>query len=344
MTAERKVQATVRQAVRMRVMARSGFISVNRNGHAISEHGQKRADRHRDRAHRPHVHPNRHAKRCSRRGGDRSAKAGYDPNGQQEGRRTYRKALHPSGKPMQGFLQIEDLRGVQVDPVAEQGGQHETNGVDDGALDRTENRPVHDRQGVGHRERRRRHQGKNRDPQRVGKRTDDPNFVFDARLMADHPEGQSKGSDQQSQSGASPKEASQAMIVRAVITVLCGVGLYASVFMLLKSRRAALGKLSEPSVVQTARAQFLGIPNSALGALYYPALAVAVWFVRTPAGAIVVLAAAFGAAAMSVVLGYSLLFITRRPCPYCWTSHVANWLLLALSCQIFVPDVLSRGI
>ncbi|MFY9861780.1 MAG: vitamin K epoxide reductase family protein, partial [Candidatus Cybelea sp.] len=84
-------------------------------------------------------------------------------------------------------------------------------------------------------------------------------------------------------------------------------------------------------------------PNSLLGALYYPALAIAVWFVGPPA-TILLLAAAFFAAATSVVLGYSLLFVTRRSCPYCWTSHVVNWALLALSAWIFVPDVLSKGI
>jgi uncharacterized membrane protein len=86
------------------------------------------------------------------------------------------------------------------------------------------------------------------------------------------------------------------------------------------------------------------VPNSLLGSLYYPAVAVAVWFVRPQLGAVVLLSAAFAAAAMSVVLAYSLLFVTRRECPFCWTSHAINWALLVLCGWLFAPDVLSRGI
>jgi uncharacterized membrane protein len=37
------------------------------------------------------------------------------------------------------------------------------------------------------------------------------------------------------------------------------------------------------------------------------------------------------AAATSVYLAYSLLYVTKRACPYCWAGHVVNW-LLAASC------------
>ncbi|MFY9737817.1 MAG: vitamin K epoxide reductase family protein [Candidatus Cybelea sp.] len=134
------------------------------------------------------------------------------------------------------------------------------------------------------------------------------------------------------------------MIVRAVITVLCGVGLYTSLFMLRKSIRAARGELRGPSVVKTARAHLFGVPNSLLGSLYYPAVALTVWFVRSQLAAVVLLLAVFSAAAASVVLAYSLLFITRRECPFCWTSHAINWTLLVLCGWVFAPDVLSRGI
>jgi uncharacterized membrane protein len=96
-------------------------------------------------------------------------------------------------------------------------------------------------------------------------------------------------------------------------------------------------------VVKTPRAHLFGVPNSLLGALYYSALAIAVWFVSSPAAAVTLLAIVFGAAATSAALGYSLLFVTRRGCPYCWTSHGVNWALLALSAWIFVPDILSSG-
>jgi uncharacterized membrane protein len=134
------------------------------------------------------------------------------------------------------------------------------------------------------------------------------------------------------------------MVVRAVITILCGVGLYTSLFMLRKTRRAARGELAGPSVVKTPRAQLFGVPNSLLGSLYYPALALAVWWVRGPLETSVLLAAVLLAALTSAALAYSLLFITRRECPYCWTSHVVNWSLLVLCGWLFLPDVLSPGI
>jgi uncharacterized membrane protein len=133
------------------------------------------------------------------------------------------------------------------------------------------------------------------------------------------------------------------MVVRGVITLLCGVGLYASLFMLNKSRRAARGELKGPSVVKTPRAHLFGVPNSLLGALFYPALAVAVWLVQSRTAAIVLLATAVLASATSVVLGYSLLFVTRRQCPYCWTTHAVNWCLLALCGWLFLPNVLNPG-
>jgi uncharacterized membrane protein len=113
-----------------------------------------------------------------------------------------------------------------------------------------------------------------------------------------------------------------------LITVLCGVGLYASLFMLRKSIRAERGELTEPSVVQTSRARlFGGAPNALLGTCYYPALALAVWLAGTQWEMAGILAIALFAAAVSLILAYSLLFITRMPCVYCWTSHTVNWSL-----------------
>ncbi len=133
------------------------------------------------------------------------------------------------------------------------------------------------------------------------------------------------------------------MEIRAVITLLCGVGLYASLFMLDKTRRAARGELTGPSVVKTPRAHLLGVPNSLLGALYYIALAVAVWFAQRPIEQIALIVAALAAAAASAYLAYSLLFITRRECPYCWTSHVVNWSLFLLCGWLFLPGILNLG-
>jgi uncharacterized membrane protein len=118
------------------------------------------------------------------------------------------------------------------------------------------------------------------------------------------------------------------VVLRVLITVLCGVGLYASLFMLRKAIRADRGELAEPSVVQTPRARlFGGLPNAALGTAYYPALALAVWFASRPWEWEALFVIALAAAAVSVVLAYSLLFITRMSCIYCWTSHLVNWSL-----------------
>lgn len=119
------------------------------------------------------------------------------------------------------------------------------------------------------------------------------------------------------------------MALRVVITVLCGVGLYASIFMLRKSLRAERGLLAEPSVVQTPRARlFAGIPNAAIGIFYYPLLAAGVWYGATALPLLAIVACA--AAATSAFLAYSLLFVTRMSCTYCWTSHAVNWILAVL--------------
>lgn len=128
------------------------------------------------------------------------------------------------------------------------------------------------------------------------------------------------------------------LLVRLVITVLCAVGFYASVFMLRKSILAEQGRLAEPSIVQTPRAKlFGGLPNALFGALYYPALSAAAW-----SGHSNVLYAAIAcsalAAATSAYLGYSLLFVTKRSCPFCWTAHAVNWALV-----IAVPWLLVLG-
>jgi uncharacterized membrane protein len=112
--------------------------------------------------------------------------------------------------------------------------------------------------------------------------------------------------------------------------------------MLRKSRRAARGEIEGSSVVMTPRAHLFGIPNALLGVLYYPAVAVAVWFVHGRVAAMLLLAI-LAAAGSSVYLAYSLLFITRRACPYCWTSHLVNWSLLVFGLWLFLPEILNRG-
>lgn len=119
------------------------------------------------------------------------------------------------------------------------------------------------------------------------------------------------------------------LLVRLVISVLCAVGFYASVFMLRKSILAEHGRLAEPSIVQTPRAKlFAGLPNALFGALYYPALAAAAWTAHAGVILYTAIGASALAAATSAYLGYSLLFVTKRSCPFCWTAHAVNWALV----------------
>lgn len=115
------------------------------------------------------------------------------------------------------------------------------------------------------------------------------------------------------------------------IDALCLVGLNAASVMQAKANRNARGELSEPSVVQRPQARaFGGLSNSIFGILFYVALFATAWLLRNPLVYDVALAAALLAAAFSAFLAYSLLFITRMPCRFCWTGHVVNWSLLAL--------------
>jgi uncharacterized membrane protein len=100
--------------------------------------------------------------------------------------------------------------------------------------------------------------------------------------------------------------------------------------MLRKTQADERGRLTEASVVQSPRARlFGGVSNALIGVCYYPALAIGIWLLPWPAS-LVLLAASAAAAITSLRLAYSLLFETRMPCPYCWTSHVVNWALLGM--------------
>lgn len=116
--------------------------------------------------------------------------------------------------------------------------------------------------------------------------------------------------------------------LRIIITVLCAAGFYASVFMERKSIAAEHGKVKGPSVVKSPRARlFAGIPNSLIGCIYYPLIIAVAWAAHSKPIFIAAEAAALFAAGTSIYLAYSLLFVTRRNCPYCWTAHAVNWSL-----------------
>ena len=98
--------------------------------------------------------------------------------------------------------------------------------------------------------------------------------------------------------------------------------------MLRKQVRATRGELTEPSVVETPRASLTGVPNSALGLIFYLVLLAMTPFLGISVIWTIALVATVLAAAMSIYLAYSLLFVTRMPCANCWTGHVVNWLIL----------------
>ena len=126
--------------------------------------------------------------------------------------------------------------------------------------------------------------------------------------------------------------------LRSCISVLCAVGLYASVFMLRKSIAAARGELSEPSVVQTERARlFAGLPNALFGCAYYPIVCALAWSPPAPAVRWCATIAACAAGATSLYLAYSLLYVTRRSCLYCWSAHAVNWMLVVSVAWLLAP-------
>ena len=115
-----------------------------------------------------------------------------------------------------------------------------------------------------------------------------------------------------------------------LVSILCLIGVCTSSFMLRKSILAAKGMLADASVVDEPAARlFFGLPNSLFGLIFYSILFVAIWF----AGgwlAYGIVIAVLAAALTSVYLACNLVFITRMPCPFCWTSHVLNFLLFTL--------------
>ena len=111
-----------------------------------------------------------------------------------------------------------------------------------------------------------------------------------------------------------------------------GAGLYAAQYMYRKSRRAQKGELDEPSVVERPAARSLfGIPTAAFGIAYYGLQLSALPFGGSKVVRRGVLAASTLALAQTMYLMYSLLFVTRMPCVYCWTSHAVNVVLFALA-------------
>ncbi|MBV8671777.1 MAG: hypothetical protein JO098_08395 [Candidatus Eremiobacteraeota bacterium] len=121
-------------------------------------------------------------------------------------------------------------------------------------------------------------------------------------------------------------------ILDIAVALLCAIGIYISLRMTRKFDAARRGELAEPSVVTSPRARIGGVPNARIGLIYYGLLLLTSPFVR-PSHPLVLgaaLVASILAALASLFLAYSLLFITRQPCTYCWTGHAINWALLVI--------------
>lgn len=80
------------------------------------------------------------------------------------------------------------------------------------------------------------------------------------------------------------------------------------------------------SVLQTPHAKIFGIPNSVFGILAYSYVLFAGPFFP-PLWAFALLTLAFG---RSIYLSYTLVFVTKIPCPLCFTAHLINLLLFLL--------------
>ena len=118
---------------------------------------------------------------------------------------------------------------------------------------------------------------------------------------------------------------------RVAAAVAAALGCYVAGFMYRKAIRAERGELAEPSIVEKPAARmFFGIPNAAIGLAYYGGVLAALPFADRPIVRSGLRAAAGLAALQSAYLAYSLLFVTRMPCPYCWSGHAINALLLGL--------------
>jgi uncharacterized membrane protein len=121
-----------------------------------------------------------------------------------------------------------------------------------------------------------------------------------------------------------------------IILVLSGVGLWISVYftgvyykwfspsVFWMPQVCQLKEATCMTVLDTPRAKMFGIPNSVFGIGVFSYLILDLFFFP-PHLAITLLTLAV---LRSVYLAYSLLFVTKIPCPLCFTSHVINLVLL----------------
>ena len=81
------------------------------------------------------------------------------------------------------------------------------------------------------------------------------------------------------------------------------------------------------SVLDTPRAKIFGVPNSVFGIALYLYL---ITTLLVPFPSLLTLSLLTVALLRSVFLAYSLLFITKIPCPLCFTGHTINLILFLI--------------
>jgi len=122
-----------------------------------------------------------------------------------------------------------------------------------------------------------------------------------------------------------------------IAILLCVLGLWISVYFTGVSYRwfpadvkwiPRVCQLKEEScqlVIHTPRAKLFGIPNSVYGIALFSYLIL--YFLGLPLPWVLGFFGAFLATVRSVYLAYSLIFVTKVPCPLCFTSHLINLFL-----------------
>ena len=86
-------------------------------------------------------------------------------------------------------------------------------------------------------------------------------------------------------------------------------------------------------ILDTPRAKLFGVPNSVFGIGLYIYLILNLFAHFSSVVALILLALAV---IRSIYLAYSLIFVTKVPCPLCFTGHVINIILLLAVFKITV--------
>ncbi len=119
--------------------------------------------------------------------------------------------------------------------------------------------------------------------------------------------------------------------------ILAGVGLWISIYFTGVSyhwispnvkwipRFCQLKEATCQLVIETPRAKLFGIPNSVYGIGLY--IYLLLFFLGLPLPWFLGFIAAALATLRSIYLAYSLLFVTKIPCPLCFTTHGINLFL-----------------